>query len=84
MARATGSWRMLAILACGLVGAAGGTLAGAAETKEEVVDVEMLKDLDLLREVNVARERELLQRMGFWERLRLLERLRYLEEEDKK
>lgn len=77
-------WKVLAMVACGLVGVGGGPRAWAAETKDEVVDAEMLKDLDLLSEVNVARERELLQRMRFWERFRLLERLRYLDEEEKK
>ncbi|MBI3030822.1 MAG: hypothetical protein HYY64_15060 [Candidatus Rokubacteria bacterium] len=83
MAAGTG-WKMLAVLACGLVGIAGGTRAGAAETKDDAVDAEMLKDLDLLSEVEVANDRELLQRLRFWERFRLLERLRYLEEEEKK
>lgn len=97
MAAGTG-WKMLAVLACGLVGFAGrlsvpdgspragvGTgRAWAAEAKDDPVDAEMLKDLDLLSEVEVAKDRELLQRLRFWERFRLLERLRYLEEEEKK
>lgn len=70
---------MLAVVACGLFGVAGGTRAWAAETKEEVVDAEMLKDLDLLREVNVPQQGELLGRMRFWERFQMLERLRMLE-----
>ncbi len=77
-------WRMLAVFACGLVGITGATHAWAAQTKDEVVEAEMLKDLDLLREVNVPRDRELLQRLRFWERVPMLERLRYLEEEEKK
>lgn len=83
MAAGTG-WKTLAVFACALVGFAGGTRAWAAETKDEVVDAEMLKDLDLLSEVEVAKDRELLQRLRFWERVRLLERLQYLEEEEKK
>lgn len=78
MAARTG-WRMLAVFACGLVGVAGGTRAWAAETKEEVLDAEMLKDLDLLKEVNMAQQRDLLRRLAFWERLQMLERLRLLE-----
>lgn len=86
-------WKMLAVVACGLFGVAGrvpmrdgyphvsvGAVRGwAAETKEEVVDAEMLKDLDLLREVNVPQQGELLGRMRFWERFQMLERLRMLE-----
>ena len=86
-------WRMLAVFACGLVGIAGrvpmpdgyprasvgAVRAWAAETKEEVVDAEMLKDLDLLKEVNMAQQRELFRQLSFWERLRMLERLRLLE-----
>ena len=82
---------MLAVFACGLVGFAGRVpipeawvRAWAAETKDDVVDAEMLKDLELLSQVNVAKDRELLQRLRFWERFRLLERLRDLEEEEKK
>ena len=91
-------WKMLAVFACGLVGVAGrvplpdgyprarvgAVRAWAAETKDEAVDVEMLKDLDLLSEVNVAKDREFLQRLRFWERLRLLERLRYLDDEEER
>lgn len=97
MAAGTG-WKTLAVFACALVGFVGRTpmpdgyprvsvgavRAWAAETKDEVVDAEMLKDLDLLSEVEVAKDRELLQRLRFWERVRLLERLQYLEEEEKK
>lgn len=90
MAAGTG-WKMVAVVACGLVGFGGrvpmpeaGVRAWAAETKDDTVDAEMLKDLDLLSEVEVAKDRELLQRLRFWERFRLLERLRYLEEEEKK
>jgi len=97
MAAGTG-WKMLAVFACGLVGAAGwvpmpngypcagvgAVRAWAAETKEEIVDAEMLKDLDLLREVTMTQQGELLRRMSFWERLHLLERLRLLESTEEK
>ena len=85
MAAGTG-WKTLAVFACALGGFAGRApmpeawvRAWAAETKDEVVEAEMLKDLDILREVNVPRDRELLQRLRFWERLPMLERMRMLE-----
>ena len=92
MAAGTG-WKTLAVFACALGGFAGrvhmpdgyprasvgAVRAWAAETKDEVVEAEMLKDLDILREVNVPRDRELLQRLRFWERLPMLERMRMLE-----
>lgn len=72
-------WRAVVLLAAGLVGLVAGSRVGAAESKDEVVEAEMLKDLDLLRETNMAQQGELLRRMNVMERLRLLESLGYLE-----
>ena len=76
----TRRWRtMLALLASGLIGLGTATRAWATETKDEIIEAEMLKDLDLLREANMAQQGELLRRMGIVERLRLLESLKFLE-----
>ncbi len=71
---------MLALLASGLVGLGTASRAWAAETKNEVIEAEMLKDLDLLREANMTQQGELLRRMRIVERLRLLESLKFLED----
>ena len=72
-------WTIVALLASGLIGLGTATRAWAAETKDEIIEAEMLKDLDLLREANMAQQGELLRRMGIVERLRLLESLKFLE-----
>lgn len=72
-------WRVGVLLAAGLVGLVAVPRARAAESKDEVVEAEMLRDLDLLRETNMAQQDELLRHMRVLERLRLLESLGFLE-----